>query len=332
MIGVYMPNWIGDTVMALPFIATLRQRNSESRILAVARDWVSPILQSSPLVDELFIIGAGKDRGMSGATTIGRQLQQFNLEQFYLLSDSLRCAYLAWQSGASKRIGYSGQGRSLLLTEVLSSVFKKCHRTERYLDLIGIDSNAAEEAVIHLNKDEKESASACLDSLGLNRPLAVFPGSAAQSRRPPTALWKGVLEAAVSSGNSVLMLGGKKDASVAAELEVAIKEERVTSLCGKTTLRETIGLIAQCSGAIASDSGLGHIAANLGLPTVSLFGAGDPDITAPLGKRTDVVFTNAHCSPCQKNICHNTEEPLLCLNTMTTGVIWERYGLLKEKD
>ncbi len=332
MIGVYMPNWIGDTVMALPFIATLRKRNSESRILAVARDWVSPILQSNPLVDELFIIGAGKDRGMSGATTIGRQLQQFNLEQFYLLSDSLRCAYIAWQSGASKRIGYSRQGRSLLLTEALSSVFKKCHRAERYLGLIGIDSDVVEEAVIYLSKDEKESASACLDSLELNRPLAVFPGSVAQSRRPPTALWKGVLEAAVSSGNAVLMLGGKKDASVAAEFEVAFKGEYVTSLCGKTTLRETIALIAQCSGAIASDSGLGHISANLGLPTVSLFGAGDPDITAPLGKRTDVVFENAPCSPCQRNVCYNRDKPLLCMKTMTPAVIWERYQRLKEKE
>ncbi len=331
MIGVYMPNWIGDSVMALPFLARCRETNGERDILAVAREWVSPILKSSPLVDELFIIGAGEDRGVGGVTGIGRLLQDHKLEKFYLLSDSWRCAYLAWLSGASERIGFSGQGRSPLLTVVHPPLRGKIHRSERYLSLIGAGTGVAEEAVIHLNSGEIETAASHLESLGLASPLAIFPGSVAQSRRPPTALWKGVLGAAVESGKAVLMLGGKRDTSVASELEAAFRGKSVKSLCGETTLRETITLISQCSGAIASDSGLGHIAANLGLPTVSLFGAGDPETTAPLGQKTDVIFEEVHCSPCRKNVCHNSDEPLLCLETMTSKTIWDRYQHLAEK-
>lgn len=332
MIGVYMPNWIGDSVMALSFLARCREMNSEQRILAVAREWVSPILKSSSLVDELFIISAGEDRGVSGVTAIGRLLQDHKLENFYLLSGSWRCAYLAWLSGASERIGFSGQGRSPLLTEAHPPLRGKMHRSERYLSLIGAGTGVAEDAVIHLNSDETEAAAAHLESLGLSSPLAIFPGSVAQSRRPPTALWRRVLDAAVESGTAVLMLGGERDTSVASELETAFRGKSVKSLCGETTLRETITLISQCSGAIASDSGLGHIAANLGLPTVSLFGAGDPETTAPIGKKTDVIFENVHCSPCKKNVCYNNDEPLLCLEKMNSQAIWDRYRRLSGKE
>jgi ADP-heptose:LPS heptosyltransferase len=50
-----------------------------------------------------------------------------------------------------------------------------------------------------------------------------------------------------------------------------------------------MALISMCNGALAADSGLGHISANLGIPTVSLFGAGDSDSTGPIGLKTRIV-------------------------------------------
>ena len=126
-------------------------------------------------------------------------------------------------------------------------------------------------------------------------------------------------------------MGGKKDILLADEVISEFKEQSVKSLCGEMTLRESIAIISICSGAIATDSGLAHIAANLGLPTVSLFGAGDPDVTAPIGKKTDIIFQNVHCSPCKKNWCRNNDEPLLCLTEMSPERIWNRYCRLVEK-
>ena len=42
-IGVYSPNWIGDAIMALPFISELRDQNPNAEINVICKDWVSGV-------------------------------------------------------------------------------------------------------------------------------------------------------------------------------------------------------------------------------------------------------------------------------------------------
>ena len=328
-IGVYIPNWVGDSVMALPFITHCRATHQMDHIIAIAREWVVPVLKNSTILNDMLIIGKDEDKGVVGATQIGRQLKSKELDRLYLLSGSWRSAYIGWFSGAKERIGYTGQGRSPLLTEVITPPSEKTHRSKRYLNLLKeYDTTAELTAPISVTDDEVTSAKVLLESLNMVSPLAIFSGSVASSRRPPTTIWKGIIEFAFNSGVSVLLIGGKRDVPIATELMEFFPAENLKSVCGKTSLQETIALISQCAGAIASDSGLGHISANLGVPSVSLFGAGDPEVTAPLGSRTKIIFQNVHCSPCKKNQCQNSDEPLLCHTTMDPGQVWETYSVI----
>ena len=190
------------------------------------------------------------------------------------------------------------------------------------------DTTAKLTAPIAVTDDEVASAKVLLQSLNVASPLAIFCSSVAPSRQPPTALWKGIIQFALNGGVDVLFIGGKGDIPIAMELMENFPAGKLQSVCGRTSLRESIALISQCAGAIASDSGLGHISANLGVPTVSLFGAGDPEITAPLGDRTKIIFQDVYCSPCNKNQCHNSDEPLLCHTIMDPGQVWEAYSVI----
>ena len=95
----------------------------------------------------------------------------------------------------------------------------------------------------------------------------------------------------------------------------------IKKVAGEYSLRQSIAIISQCKSSIATDSGLGHISSNLGIPTVSLFGAGDSELTKPIGGNTFVLNQNVYCSPCLKNKCNNKKDPLLCLEKIQPGAI-----------
>lgn len=335
-IGIYAPNWIGDAVLAIPFVNRCRHKFPAAHITLIAKAWVAAIYQQHPSVDEIITFEGSQLRGLRPTTRSGRRLARLELDRFYILSDSLRTAYLAWLARSPARIGFGGQFRSPFLTRPVPSPESALHRADRYLLLLDTTPAPAPATAtastlpgITVTKEEARWAATALDRLGLERPLAVFPSSVAESRRVPLVKWVRFLTPHLEAGRQLLFIGSRQDRPASDDLIQRLgRSGAVATVCGETTLRQSIALIAQCEGAIASDSGLGHIAANLGLKTVSIFGAGDPDITRPLGPRTAVVAEPVHCSPCRRNTCSNREEPLLCLTAIDDHAIVKAYDAL----
>ena len=121
----------------------------------------------------------------------------------------------------------------------------------------------------------------------------------------------------------IWIFGSLNDSLTAESLVKILKRDNIKSIAGAYNLRKSIALISRCKAAIASDSGLGHISSNLEIPTVSLFGAGDPELTQPIGKTNFLINKNVYCSPCLKNKCHNKREYLLCLKEIESNSILE---------
>ena len=55
------------------------------------------------------------------------------------------------------------------------------------------------------------------------------------------------------------------------------------------SLSELAGVLAQCAGYVGNDSGVSHLAAAVGAPTVAVFGPTDPAVWAPRGERVAAV-------------------------------------------
>ena len=322
-IGIFVPNWVGDAVMAFPFINVIRRECPNDRIIIIGRAWVTELFKHHPAVDE--IISLTHSRGPIGTTRAGLNLRKLNLGVTYLLSDSWRCAYLARLFASDCRIGFRGQWRSALLTRAEYRPRGPLHRSERYLRLIGSPEIGLFDGLA-ISQEESAWGRAEMGNLGLKSPLAVFPSSVAQSRRVPINKWIEILTNSGRVEKEVLFFGSDREQDVAKALTEQL--DSAVSICGNYTLRKSVILISLCEGAIGTDSGLGHIAANLGLPTLSLFGAGDPAHTAPQGPRAKVVRTGVHCSPCRKNVCGNWKEPLLCLTSLDAKEVWETYSSL----
>jgi ADP-heptose:LPS heptosyltransferase len=75
------------------------------------------------------------------------------------------------------------------------------------------------------------------------------------------------------------------------------------NLVGVTTLTGLIAEIRNCRLLLTNDTGTMHLAAALGVPTVSLFGSTEPVLTGPVGPGHRIVRHHVPCSPCFKREC-----------------------------
>ncbi|MGY4601160.1 ADP-heptose:LPS heptosyltransferase [Bradyrhizobium sp. GM22.5] len=72
----------------------------------------------------------------------------------------------------------------------------------------------------------------------------------------------------------------------------------VRSLVGKLSLRETASVLAAAGAVVANDSGLGHVAAAVGAPTVLLFGPTPHEVLGGFPRNVIVMRAGLLCEPC----------------------------------
>jgi len=139
------------------------------------------------------------------------------------------------------------------------------------------------------------------NGLGTGPAVALAPGSVGASKR-----WTYYPQAArllADQGLDVWVVGGPGEQALAAEI-AASGGPRVRDLTG-SDLRNGILAMAAASVAISNDSGLMHIAAALGTPTMGIFGPTSPYHWAPLNGLAATVQTKTvvPCQPCHRPVC-----------------------------
>ena len=138
-------------------------------------------------------------------------------------------------------------------------------------------------------------------SLGTAKAVALAPGAVGPSKR-----WSYYAEAAkelTSRGYDVWVIGGPGE-TPAAKAIVAAAGARARDLTGDD-LRNGILALAAADLVISNDSGLLHVAAAIGSPTIGIFGPTSPFHYAPLNPVDAIVQakTEIDCRPCHKPTC-----------------------------
>jgi heptosyltransferase-1 len=155
------------------------------------------------------------------------------------------------------------------------------------------------------------------------RYLVFLHGTAWATKLWPETHWQGLVELAAAAGYWVVLPHGSKVDQARAE--------RIAAATGKArpvptkSLAEAAGLIAGAAGCVAVDTGLGHLAAALDVPTISLYGPTGTARTGTMGRRTTQLSSTLPCAPCRKKLCAVTGRPRLpspCLAGLTEGRVW----------
>ena len=127
---VRFPNWLGDTVMALPTLRALRRALPGTELWCLG-PWVGSVLEAEPGIARRL----ATPRGVSARLAQARRLRLSRFDVVLLLPSSFEAALAGWLSGARWRVGF-GEGRSALLTHAVPSPPGWVHQVAAYLALL----------------------------------------------------------------------------------------------------------------------------------------------------------------------------------------------------
>jgi ADP-heptose:LPS heptosyltransferase len=128
--------------------------------------------------------------------------------------------------------------------------------------------------------------------------LTIAPGSGAREKNWPEEFFIAVAkEWRERTGGSAMLLVGPVEAA-----RGGIDRLRQDCLAvSDLTLSQVAAVISRSAVYLGNDSGITHLAAAVGVPTVALFGPSDPHQWAPRGRRVTVISRQVHCSPCSNS-------------------------------
>jgi heptosyltransferase-2 len=89
---VYLPSWLGDTIMATPTLRLLRSACPRSVIIALGRPGMDDLLAGSDCVDDVII---GDGRSLMGPAKLASRLKPMRLDAALLLPNSFASAMTA---------------------------------------------------------------------------------------------------------------------------------------------------------------------------------------------------------------------------------------------
>ncbi len=295
--------------MSLPSIRAARGIFPNAHLAVVARPWVADLYARERSIDEVILYTA---KSFSEKRAFSAELRAKRFDAALLLPNSFDSALTVWMARVPERIGYSRDGRRMLLTQPIPVPEPgDIPRHERfyYLELLrraGLMERFPPADPIELDGiDEARAAGlAALQGIGVAPPvIGVSPGAAYGNAKRwlPERFAESAERLVRERGVSVVVFGSGAERDLCEQVARAVPGAR--NLAGQTTLREFIDLAAACDLFLSNDSGAMHIASALGVPVAAVFGATDDTTTGPSGRRFRIVREHAECSPCLLRNC-----------------------------
>jgi len=296
---VRLPNWLGDTVMALPALHGLRAARPGACVVAVGR-WAS-LLAGQGVADALVPYPwAGGNRWRLAAS-----LRGMRADAAILLPNSFGSALAARLWGARMRLGYDTDLRRALLTHAVPLPSPRVHQVDEYRGLLesaGVGVPETDPAW-RLGEDAAAGAavSALLEECGISggaRAVGLHLGAAfGSSKQWPAAAFGEAASRLRERGLRPILLGSPADTEMAGAVSTCAGWA-IPSLVARDQLELLPRLLARLACLVSSDTGVAHLAAAVGTPTVTLFGPTDPRLTAPRSRAARRVDGRAPCAPC----------------------------------
>ncbi len=305
-IAVFLPNWLGDVVMATPTLRAIRRHwGREAFVAGIVRPNLAGLLDGTDWLDECWPFDPrAKDRPF-GAWELARRMREARFDLALLLTNSLRTALLAWLGGARRRVGYARDLRGPLLSTALhphreqNGLITPYPAVDTYLALAEAVGCWPESRRLELAVTGAESrlADRTWESLGLRSERVVLMNSSGAFG--PSKLWPSrhfaqlAARVARETDHDVLFLCGPQERDRVRRTAAEAGHPRVFSLADQPL---GLALSKACTSRgrvlVTTDSGPRHVAAALGVPVVTLFGPTLPVWTEnPTVRGVDLLAT-----------------------------------------
>jgi lipopolysaccharide heptosyltransferase II len=299
--------WIGDFVRCHSVVKLLKAQFPERPVDFLTTANNAPLLDYMPGIRKGVVWDLPRKRlAIPHHRALGERLRAEAYGQAVIMPRTWKSALAPFFAGIPVRTGFFGEGRLVTLNDVRFGERKLPRMIDRCASL-ALPKEAKlppdwplPELVVPQGERLSWRARTHLPAPG---PLVVFaPGAVGPSKRWPGPYYAEVAAQLSRKGATIAVIGSPAEADLAAEIRAGNRDIR--DLTG-ADLRNAILALASADLAISNDSGLLHVAAALGTPTIGIFGPTSPWHWAPLNPLAAVIQAEIEldCRPCHKPEC-----------------------------
>lgn len=315
-IALFLPNWVGDVVMATPAIHAVRQAFPAADLVAVCKPYVADVLVGAPWFSDAILCDKHGPRSQR-LLAVAAKLRANRPDAAILFSNSLRTALIARLGGCRRVVGFARYGRGWLLTDRLyhrtdergrfvpSPVIEDYNRLARALGT----ADPGLRMQLFTTWADEAAADAVWDTFGLAkypRVVVLNPGAAfGAAKHWPTASFAQLARMLTQQlGCGVLVLCGPSERPMARQIAEHSRSPHVFSLGDiPLSLGLTKAVVSRADLLVTTDSGPRHFAAAFGRPVVTLFGPTHIGWTETYFEKAVHLQKPVPCGPCQRRVC-----------------------------
>jgi heptosyltransferase II len=315
-LAVFLPNWIGDTVMATPTLRALRTGLSRHvRLVGISRPGPAALLKEQPWLDAQIVYKPKSQLPQLNRRQLVARLRQEQFDAAILLTNSLSTAMIAALARIPRRIGYACGGRSLLLTDRIAVPKSHGHliptpaidyylKLAEYMGCPSVDRQMS----LTIGDEWNDKVESVWESVGFdsNNQTVVINNHVATSaiRLWPTDRVIQLAKKLVRNpNNQVLLHCGPTEREATRKLVAEANHPRIQSMAEIEDLpmELSIAVLSKADVVVTSDSGARTMAVARNSKVISLFGPTKPEWTSTYNVPEVIVCPERLCDACQKS-------------------------------
>ncbi|NTV50592.1 MAG: lipopolysaccharide heptosyltransferase I [Geobacteraceae bacterium] len=328
---------MGDVLHALPVLDYLKQASPECEIDWVVEGAFADLLSGNPLISRLHIVQfkKWKKKPFSGNTVaeildVRNGLVKRAYDLVIDLQGNIKSGIVAWLSGCPRRVGFNRDTaqeslNSLFINRRVALQPEDQHITDQYLRIAGASFDL-ELSGLQLHTDvctrpeDDRGADELVNRYRKNGPVfLIHTGTTWQTKFWYESGWIELGRRIISSfPGSVLLFswGNDSEYSAAKRITTALGDQAVQ--LEKLSIMRLAALVKKVNLVMGGDTGIVHLAAAAGTPTVSYYRASDGLRSGPRGKQHAVVQAPMPCSRCFRTRCEKDGE---CRESITPDLL-----------
>jgi len=282
---------IGDAILTLPVLSALKDNFPEANIDVVVGPRPQEVFKKDPRVSRVFIYY--KHTGLKDKINFIKKLKA----EKYDLAIDMKTSLLPLLIGAKHR--------SALLPVARSGIKHK--RLIHLESLRPFELIYKQQKNIYIDDEAGKKIEDVLQTSGIKSTdiiIGVCPGSKSHLKQWKKQGFADVIKSILKNPQyKVILIGDIKEAELSKEIADKVKQPGLIDLTGKTSLNELFALTEKFNLLLTGDSASLHVASDLGVKVVAIFGPTNPEEYGPRGEQDIVIRKVLKCSPCRKAQC-----------------------------
>ncbi len=319
---------IGDAILSLPVLDSLREAFPECSIDFLAEEGPAQAAVGHPAVDRVLVLDRTLRSVLPASPRMLWRLRARGYDWVIDLYGNPRSAALAAWTGAKVRVGPGRRARGRLYTHPLppaAGPLSAVAHHLRSLEALGLNPRRGAPRIA-LSEGERRQGRARLDAAlppGSPR-VGIHPGNRWPAKRWPEERFAALVRSMPRLRARPVVLAGPGEGALARRIAEGARGSERAPVVAELPLRDYWSVIAALDALVTVDGSPLHAGPAVGTPTVGILGPTEPDIWFPYATEDghQLLSREIWCRPCHRHECSRMD----CLDWISVGDAIEAVG------